>query len=45
METCPKCSNHIQTSDTNISLHAKQPWRKIQAKFCIGCDFVQLFHN
>ncbi|WP_187146528.1 hypothetical protein [Nitrosopumilus maritimus] len=45
METCPKCSNLVQRSETNISLQAEQPWRKIQAKICSGCDFVELFHN
>ncbi|AJM93295.1 hypothetical protein NPIRD3C_2085 [Nitrosopumilus piranensis] len=45
METCPKCSNEIRTSATNVTILANQPWRKIQAKFCTDCDFVELFHN
>lgn len=45
MEACPKCSNDIHLTDTNITVHAAQPWRKVQAKICTDCNFVELIHN
>jgi len=45
MEKCPKCSNEILISNTNIAVFAEQPWKKIQAKICSDCEFIELVHN
>ncbi len=45
MEKCPKCSNQIIVSNTNVAVNVEQPWKKVQAKICLDCNFMELFRN